>query len=317
MMSSLHNLAYDIPLVDKNWFRTGGNARFYIEPSTSEEFEKAVRYAHEQNLEIFILGEGANMLVADCGFDGLVIRPRLTGITHVDLNEVYALVTAGAGVAFKDVIVYCLQNFMSGLEEFSGIPGTIGGCVFINIHFFEFLLSQFFVSGLVIEKVTGISYHADAAWFNFGYNTSRLHDEKYYLMEATFKVRKVAALEASYARGRHDEIIRYRKNRYPNSHTCGSFFRNFFDYEAVIESNGKKMIYVAYYLDALGFKGKLSRGGAIVSYQHANMIVNKGSATSHDIVELAVTMQQMVYDKFGIIPQPECRFVGFKSYPLL
>lgn len=77
------------------------------------------------------------------------------------------------------------------------------------------------------------------------------------------------------------------------------------------------MIYVAYYLDKLAVKGSLKVGDAVVSYQHANMLVNQGNATSSDIIALARTMQKMVYERYGIIPQPECRLLGFGEYPLL
>ncbi len=82
-------------------------------------------------------------------------------------------------------------------------------------------------------------------------------------------------------------------------------------------SNGKKIIYVAYYFDQLGFKGQLSHGDAMVSHLHANMIVNKGNATTHDILTLAQQMQESVYKNFEILPQPECRLIGFKEYPLM
>jgi UDP-N-acetylmuramate dehydrogenase len=82
------------------------------------------------------------------------------------------------------------------------------------------------------------------------------------------------------------------------------------------EVNGRKAIWVAYYLDKIGVKGELRVGDAMVSHQHANMIVNCGSATSSDIIGVATRMQELVRDEFGIIPQPECRFVGFKEYPL-
>ena len=79
--------------------------------------------------------------------------------------------------------------------------------------------------------------------------------------------------------------------------------------------NGKKLPFVAYYLDQLGIKGKLNYGDAIVSYRHANMLVNQGNATSHDIIMLAQTIQEMVFRQFGIIPQPECQLIGFKNQP--
>ena len=82
-------------------------------------------------------------------------------------------------------------------------------------------------------------------------------------------------------------------------------------------SGGKKLIYVAYYLDKIGIKGALNVGGARVSHQHANMLVHDGTAKSADIIALARIMQEKVRDAYGIIPQPECRLIGFKEYPLL
>lgn len=306
-----------ISLADKNWFRTGGKARFYAEPTTAQEFKYALDFAQLHNLEIFVLGEGANILISDDGFDGLVIRPALHNISIDNHSETEAVVTAGAGVSFPELINWCLDHGASGLEEFSGIPGTVGGSVFINIHYFEFLLSNFLLCATVIEKDTGKIEIVDNAWFKFGYNTSTLHDGDHYLISATFKLKKLSALDAAYAKGRSTEIIRHRVKRYPYARTCGSFFRNFHDHEVTITSAGKKLIFVAYYLDKLGVKGHLSVGDAIVSYQHANMIVNKGNATSHEIIELVRIMQQLVFDNFGILPQPECRLIGFNKYPLL
>jgi len=312
----------NIPLHDKNWFRTGGPAQFYAEPTDAESFAYALAYAREHNLKIFILGEGANILISDQGFDGLVIRPQLNQIVQKEQEPVHGehgrtIVTAGAGVTMDALIEYCLNNNILGLEEFSGIPGTVGGSVYINLHYFQFLLAQFLVSATVIERETGIIKPVDPAWFNFGYNQSILHDEQHYLVDATFKLTSATDIETAYARGRRVEIIRHRAARYPAKNTCGSFFRNFHENEVTIESNGKKMIFVAYYLDKIGVKGMLSVGDAIVSYQHANMLVNRGNATTNDIITLARTMQELVYKNFGIIPQSECRLIGFKEYPLM
>jgi UDP-N-acetylmuramate dehydrogenase len=304
-----------IPLHDKNWFKTGGPARFYAEPTDAESFQFALSFAREHNLEIFVLGEGANILISDDGFDGLVIRPQLNQMVHRS-EGADAIVTAGAGVTMDALIEYCLNNNILGLEEFSGIPGTVGGSVYINLHYFQFLLAQFIVSATVIERSTGIVKTVDNAWFNFGYNQSTLHDEQHYLVDATFKLTPATDIETAYARGRRVEIIRHRASRYPVKNTCGSFFRNFHENEVTIESNGKKMIFVAYYLDKIGVKGALTIGDAIVSYQHANMLVNRGNATTNDIITLARTMQEMVHKEFGIIPQPECRLIGFTHYPL-
>lgn len=316
-------ILHNIPLADKNWFRTGGPARFYSEPTTPEEFQQAVMWAQQKDLSIFLLGEGANILISDEGYNGLVIRPKLNQIaivsspdTQNEKEQNTAYVQAQAGVSIRDLIIFCLEQNLCGLEEFSGIPGTVGGSVFINIHYFEFFLSNFLVSAQVLDKQTGTIDIVDKSWLNFGYDYSKLHDQNHYLLSATFVLKKVDPLIAAYAKGRSVEIIRHRVSRYPNKNTCGSFFRNFFPEEVTIESNGRKMIYVAYYLDKLGIKGNLSIGGAAVSYQHANMLVTKDGATSMDVITLARTMQELVRKDFNITPQAECQFVGFDTYPL-
>ena len=116
----------NIPLANKNWFGTGGPARFYCEPTTAAEFQEAIIYANMHHLEIFILGQGANILISDDGFDGLVIRPMLTNIAILSHDSTTALIKADAGVTMPNLIDYCLTNNLLGLEEFSGIPGTVG-----------------------------------------------------------------------------------------------------------------------------------------------------------------------------------------------
>ena len=307
----------NVCLKNKNWFNTGGPAQYFAQPRSPQEFQHALEFAWLYNLAIFVLGHGANILISDQGFTGLLIQPHMTNIHHYQVDESNALVTAGAGVSMHDLIEYCLQNNLIGLEEFSGIPGTVGGSVYINLHYFEFLLAQFLHQATIINRTTGKLEIVPPAWFEFGYDHSKLVHEEYYLLDATFNVKKVSEIQAAFARGRRTEIIRHRQRRYPTKNTCGSFFRNFFEHEVTLINNGKKMIYVAYYLDKLGIKGQLQVGDAIVSYQHANMIVNQGSATSTDIITLARTIQKMAHEEFGIIPQPECRLVGFDSYPLL
>lgn len=307
-----------VPLADKNWFKTGGVARYFSAPSSRQQFQQALSFAQEYHQPIFILGRGANILINDAGFAGLIIRPQLTEIEEVSRDDQHVYVRAGSGVVLENLIQYCLDHNILGLEEFSGIPSTVGGAVYINLHYYQFLLEHFLVEAEVICAKTGVFQTVSKEWFNFGYNKSRLQqNHDYLLVSAVFALKPCTDLDAAYARGRSAEIIRHRNSRYPSSGTCGSFFRNFYEHEVTLESNGKKMIYIAYYLDKLGVKGSLSVGGATVSYQHANMIVNSGTATSQDIIDLARAMQQKVYDNFGIVPRPECLLVGFDSNPLL
>jgi len=305
----------NISLQDKNWFQTGGPARFFCEPKTIQEFQQALDYTDKQKLPLFILGQGANILVSDDGFDGLVIRPKITTITQEKEKDA-VLVTAGAGTTMHDLIEYCLAHNVIGLEEFSGIPGTVGGSVYINLHYFNFLLAQFLVSAQIINKHTGRIKIVNNDWFAFGYNYSTLHQQNNYLLTATFKLKQACDIKTAYAKGRRQEIIRHRTARYPSTHTCGSFFRNFYENEITQEINQKKIIFVAYYLDKIGVKGQLQHGGAVVSHQHANMIVNTNNATTTDIITVAKEMQNLVKKQFGMIPQPECQLIGFKNNPL-
>lgn len=303
-----------VSLHDKNWFATGGKARYYCRPQDGQDFAQALTFANSKGLEVFVLGSGANILISDDGFDGLVIHPENAFAEIIDSSSKQVLVRTGAGTEFSALISFCLENNLLGLEEFSGIPGTVGGSIYINIHYYEFLLEQFLVNATIINKKTGVIDTVDSSWFNFGYDQSKLQEHDYFVVEAIFKVRPATEFEAAHALGRSEEIIRHRLRRYPSKNTCGSFFRNFHPHE--VAHTEKKLIYVAYYLDKLGVKGELSVGGAIVSHQHANMIVNKGTATSQDIIDLVAKMQTMVYNNFGILPEPECQLIGFKEYPL-
>lgn len=303
----------NISLNDKNWFCTGGKARYFCQPKTEQEFAAALNFAQDKGIDVFVLGLGANILISDEGFDGLVVRPAIDQIQI----QPGGLVCAGAGVKIQDLIDTCLDNNLLGLEEFSGIPGTVGGSVFINIHYMTYFLADFLVSARVIDKVSGQVLDVDKAWFNFGYDHSKLLDGAYFLVSATFKLKQGSELEAAYCKGRRDETVRHRNRRYPMSNTCGSFFRNFHENEVPFLINGKKLLFIAYYLDKLGIKGELSVGNAIVSHQHVNMIVTKPGATSADVINLAKKMQIMVKEKFGILPQAECQFVGFKHQPLI
>ncbi|MBU1008334.1 UDP-N-acetylmuramate dehydrogenase [Candidatus Dependentiae bacterium] len=306
----------NVSLRDKNWFQTGGCAKHFCQPETQTDFNQALEHAKESSLSVTLLGEGANALINDDGVDGLVIKPTITSISQAQAEN---LVTVGAGTSIQACIDWCLNHNLTGLEEFSGIPGTIGGALYINVHYFKFFISQFLSLAQVINKHTGETKTVDRSWFQFDYDQSILQKKEWFLLYATFELTKANDIETAYALGRRDEIIRQRNSRYPTSHTCGSFFRNFHTHElaSTTERTGsKKLPFAGYYLDKLGIKGELSHGGATVSHQHANMIVTKDNANSSDVIALARKMQELVFDNFGLILQAECQFLGFEAYPL-
>lgn len=308
----------NVSLADKNWFATGGAAEFFVEPKTIEQMHNALLWAQSHKKGVTVLGKGANVLIADPGVSGLVIRPALRDITVEHESESTVLVTVGAGYDMGDFIEWSFNNGFIGLHEFSGIPSSVGGAVYINLHFFQFLIDQFIVKATLIDTM-GLIFVVDREWFNFSYNYSKLHEKQQYVCTVTFRLKKADSVTVAYERGRADEIKRYRAYRYPSKNTCGSFFRNFLPSEVLLQVGGKKAIWVAYYLDQVGVKGSVSYGGAMVSHQHANMIVTDTSKNpkSQDIIQCALECQKRVFEKYGIIPKPECQFIGFKTSPLL
>jgi len=299
-----------VPLNDKNWFKTGGSARYFATPRTAEEFQQALTFATQKKLRIFLLGHGSNILMCDGEINALVIQPHLTSISA---NIRKQTLTAGAGTNLAVVLTQALEHKLLGFEEFAGIPGTVGGATYINIHYFQHALSDLLLSGTVIHRTTGEITTVSKKWFAFDYDYSTLKNKDYFLLDATFQLKKESDLEIAYARGRIAEIIRHRMQRYPTKRSCGSFFRNFKKEEL---SRRAPLPYIAYYLDALGLKGHLRRGKAMISYKHANMIVTEPGATSADVIAVARNMQERVWQTYGIVPVPECQFIGFDEFPL-
>ncbi|MBT4594704.1 FAD-binding protein [bacterium] len=292
------------------WFGTGGCADFFCEPQGDNAFSEALIWAKKNNLVVHVLGSGANTLANDAGIRGLLIKPAIKNIDIVKTGEV----TAGCGVTIEELIKATLDAGLTGFEVFSGIPGTVGGSVFVNLHYFEAFLGNFLTSAKVISRKTGKTQTVERAWFNFGYDQSKLYEGNYFVVDATFRLNPASSEEVSYSRGRRFEIIRHRNSRYPKARTCGSFFRNFLPEEL----QSKQLPYIAYYLDVLGIKGKLRVGSAQVSSRHANMIEvdETKDAKSKDVIDLAKLMQELVYKEFGLLPQPECQFLGYEDFPL-
>jgi UDP-N-acetylmuramate dehydrogenase len=258
------------------------------------------------------MGEGANVLISDAGIKGLVII-----LQNKNMQIINGLISIDAGVSMHHAIAFSLKNNWGGLEDFGGIPGSVGGAVCMNIHYFDALLSDFIETVTILDleslEITEITKNA----CNFGYNKSLFLEKKLIVLAVTLRLKKLTSEETAYARGRHDEIVRQRSRRYPPTRTCGSFFRNFFPHEYEQAKGKTKVPYIAYYLESVGVKGQLSSGKASVFSLHANMLVTSEGATSHDVVSLATIMQQNVYNQFGLWPVPECQLLGFEKNPFL
>lgn len=311
-------ISQKISLKKYNWFELGGDACYFAQPKNIIELESVINFSHENTLPIKILGLGANVLISDAGYNGIIIKLPDHNISHYYIDKDTGILQADAGCTIEALIEYSLNKcFLFGLEEFSGIPSTVGGALFINLHYYSFLISQFIYNAHIYDINEKKFFTVTADWFEFGYDSSKVkNNKKYIIISASFILKRNNLLYAEYAKGRSIEIIRHRQNRYPYQKTCGCFFKNITIEEAPTNHEGKKILSAGYYLDKIGLKGELKMNNCSVSSRHANMLIHNGSGTANDIIEIAKIMQKSIYDKYGFLLEPECELIGFDKYPL-
>ncbi|MBD2846288.1 UDP-N-acetylmuramate dehydrogenase [Paenibacillus sp. IB182496] len=279
------------PLAEYTTWKIGGPADMLIMPNTTEELARAVQLLQRQGLPWMNLGRGSNLLVGDGGFRGAIIKPG-AGFDYArfDGNLVYA----GASFSFIKLSVMAGKHGLTGLEYAGGIPGSVGGAVYMNAGAHGSDVSRIFKSAQIVWD-TGELAELDAWQMQFDYRHSVLHERRGVIAGAVFQLepgdrKEIAAAMASYK----DRRLRTQPLKQP---TAGSVFRN---------PDGD---HSARLIEAAGLKG-LRIGGAEVSQQHANFIVNTGQATADDVLALMERIQSVVQDRFGIVLEPEVRVVG-------
>lgn len=283
----------NVPLKPYTNFRIGGPARFFCEPENTEEIIESLRFAREKNLAAFVLGLGANILVGDDGFPGLVIRQQNGKICTKG-----SVINAEAGATVERLIATALKENLIGIEDFSGIPSTVGGAIYVNLHYFDAFIGTFVKSALILSKDTLRIEEVNQSWFRFDYDNSKLKtDRNYILLEADFELTKVDDYKKFEAIGKAKEIIRTRQYKYPSEPSVGSIFQNLSKEEQKQRNLPTRS--VAYLIDVCGLKGKRI-GDALLSPRHANMIVNTGNAKATDILELAEMIKNLVKERFEI-----------------
>jgi UDP-N-acetylmuramate dehydrogenase len=293
-------LKRDVPLAPHTSFRIGGPARLYFEAVTSEALAIAVRAARALDIDYFLLGRGANILIGDRGFPGLVIANRATGISVRGTR-----VTAAAGAAvYPDLIDAAVAHGLSGLEHYVGIPSTVGGALWQNLHFLSPAPARertiFIGEVLTLAELLGadnIRRTVDAEYFQFGYDQSVLHARDDIVLTATFDLEPAPGETLARIM---DENLRWRAARHPpieHEPSAGSIFRK-------IEGIGAGRL-----IDECGLKGAAC-GDAQISPQHANIIINRGQATAADVCALIMHAQRCVQAQTGYWLTPEIAFVG-------
>jgi UDP-N-acetylmuramate dehydrogenase len=300
---ALPNLRHDVPLGPLTTYRIGGPADMLIEVRTKDELAAAVRAARDAGIPWFLLGTGANILIGDEGYRGLVIHNHAAGWT-IDGTRV----TAESGTTIARLIDVTAAAGLSGLEHYAGIPSSVGGAIWQNLHF----LAPDRVRTMFIEEVVESAEILDATnerrvvdrdYFAFGYDDSRLHHEEIVVLDVTFALER-ASTDAILHQAR--ENLRWRAERQPPVEeypSCGSVFKK-------IEGVGAGRL-----IDQVGLKGHRV-GGAQISSRHANFLVNTGGATARDVLELAELARREVKRRTGHELVMEIGLVGeFQSDP--
>ena len=290
-------LQQQVVLAPYTTFHIGGPADYFTVAATLDDIIEAVNWAKKNKQKFFLLGAGANILVGDKGYRGLVIKNeakeyRFTG----------NLLTVQSGARIGDLIEICKQQHLSGLEDFAGIVSTVGGALWQNLHFLNpdrstTVYIAHLVQSATILRPNGNVDEVEKDYFHFGYDSSILHTSGDIVLSATFQL---ALAKEEDIQKTIDANLLWRAKKHPeNAAMCsaGSVFKRVSGYGA-----GRL-------IEQVGLKGK-QIGGAQISPVHANFIVNVGTATAADVVALISVAQTTVKQQIGVTLEPEISFIG-------
>ena len=289
-----------VPLSGMTTFRVGGPADWLVETRSGEELLKALRLAREARVPVTMLGGGSNVLVADSGVRGLVIRPRHGEIMRIADTRV----RADAAVTINGLVRWTVMHGAAGLEAWAGTPGTVGGAIFGNAHFGGRLIGDL-VSEVSLATPEGAVLEVPADSMGFGYDRSRLQDTGEVLLSATFRV---SPGDPNALRVVARQSLAFRKRTQPlDTPSAGCIFQN--------PEPGRDRVpdgipwSAGALVDRAGLKDA-AIGGARVSPTHGNFIVNDGSATAEDIRQLIDRCRRAVRERFAVELREEIVYLG-------
>lgn len=291
----------DVPLAPYTTFKIGGPADFLYRARTPAELAEAVGAARELEIPYFLLGMGANILVGDRGVRGLVIKNEVEAIDFLDDRRV----RAGSGVRiYHDLIQATVSRGLGGLHHYVGIPSTVGGAVWQNLHFLSpppererTMFIEEVVESASILTEEGEVREVDHDYFRFGYDYSILHDRRDVVLDVTFRLDPQPREEL---RDVIRENLQWRDDRHPDLWlypSAGSIFQK-------IEGVGAGRL-----IDQCGLKGHVL-GGAQIFHKHANIMVNLGGATAADVRALIALAQETVRRELGYELKTEIGMIG-------
>lgn len=294
---ALPNLRHNIPIGPLTTYRIGGPADAFVEVTAVDDLIHAVGAARETGTPWFLLGTGANILVGDRGIRGLVIHNRANHVT-VDGTRI----TAESGATIAELITLTAELGLSGLEHYAGIPSSVGGAMWQNLHFLapdrqSTMFIESVVESAVILDRAGAIRTVDREFFEFGYDDSILHHEEIVVLTVTFALERKPIDEIV---GQAEANLAWRIARQPQIDefpSCGSVFKK-------IEGVGAGRL-----IDHAGLKG-YRVGGIQISPKHANFLVNLGGGTARDVLDVAHHAQEAVRRDSGYELEMEIGLVG-------
>jgi len=288
------------PLAQYTTFKIGGPADYFYDATSTDDLAVAVSTARELDIKFFVLGLGANILVGDKGFRGLVIRNTSSHLKFYDDGRLWV----ESGAVMAKLIPQAVARGLSGLEHYVGIPSTVGGAVWQNLHFLSpaparertMFIAEVFESAELLSE-DGRRKTVDRDYMKFGYDTSELHKGREVALAVTFKLEQG---DEAVMHRIMQENLSWRGGKHPwlEYHpSAGSIFKK-------IEGVGAGRL-----IDQVGLKG-FRHGDAQISHIHANIMVNLGDATAKNVRELITIAQAKVEEKFGQHLEPEIGFIG-------
>ncbi|WP_226530723.1 UDP-N-acetylmuramate dehydrogenase [Metabacillus niabensis] len=280
------------PLAKHTTIKIGGPADIYIEPNSTDSLCKAVEIIKDNNVKWTVIGRGSNLLVADKGIEGVVIKLG-AGMDDFDLNG--EILTVGGGYSVIRLATIISKKGLSGLEFASGIPGSIGGAVYMNAGAHGSDMSNIVVKARILFDDGTIQWLSNEE-LDFSYRTSILQEKRPGIcIEAVLQLKT----------GEKEDIVAvmqknkdYRRDTQPWNYPCaGSIFRN------------PLPNYAGQLVEAAGLKG-YQLGGAKISEMHGNFIVNAGGATAQDVLDLIAFVKKTILEKYDIKMETEVEIIG-------
>lgn len=277
------------PLKQLTSFGIGGPADYFIEVHDIATMQELLLYCKEQHLQFLILGKGSNLLFDERGFAGIIIANRIQFLNKIDPATWHV----GAGNSFSLLGTQTARHGLTGLEFASGIPGSVGGAVFMNAGANGSETSQSLISVDYINS-DGEFVCLSKDEIHFGYRFSNFQQKSGAIVGATFQLSP-----SPEARHKQLEIIQYRKKTQPyDAKSAGCVFRN------------PSCFHAGALIEKCGLKGK-TIGGAQISHLHANFVVNTGNATSSDVLDLIKHIRQTVKSNTGLDLELEVRYIPY------